>query len=220
MAPKAQRAPTRPYRGMTAEERVAQRRERLLHAGLQVYGSVGYTAAGVKDVCREAGLTDRYFYESFNDSAELLTAIFDRQTSQLLEVVQAAVATAPRDPEAQARAAIEGFVRALADNPGATRVIFVDSTAAGAEVERHVRARLRDFSRVVAATARPYFSTSVSDRLLEIGALSLVGAIERVMIEWADGGLEATVDELVAHFVELFLAAGASAGKGWSGSQR
>jgi hypothetical protein len=45
-----------------------------------------------------------------------------------------------------------------------------------------------------------------------MGALSLVGAIERVIIEWHDGQLDATIDEIVDYLVQLFLAAGATAG--------
>lgn len=215
MPPKPQRAPTRAYRGMSAEDRIAARRERLLQAALEVYGTRGYTSAGVKDICREAGLTDRYFYESFEDSAELLTAVFDLATSRLLADVQAALAQAPPGPAERAGAAIDAFVRALAANPGTARVIFVESAAAGAEVERHVRGVLRQFAEVVAVAARPYVAAEISDRMVEVGALSLVGAIERVMIEWSDGALEATIDELVAHFVGLFLAAGAASGRSW-----
>jgi hypothetical protein len=45
-----------------------------------------------------------------------------------------------------------------------------------------------------------------------MGALSLVGAIEAVIIEWQDGHLEATIDEVIEHLVRLFLLAGTSAG--------
>jgi hypothetical protein len=50
------------------------------------------------------------------------------------------------------------------------------------------------------------------EQTLRMGALSLVGAIERVMIEWQDGQLEATIDEVIDHLVQLFLIAAASAG--------
>jgi AcrR family transcriptional regulator len=205
------KSPVRSYGGVSATERVADRQERLLDAALELYGTRGFAATGVKDVCRQAGLTDRYFYESFRDSGELFTAIFDRATRDLLALVAREVSRVPPEPEVQVRAAIESFVRALADDARKARVIFVESAAVGAEADRHIRASLRQFAGLVAATARPHLP-EMPQRALEMGALSLVGAIERVIIEWQDGHLDATIDEVIDHLVQLFLIAAASAG--------
>jgi AcrR family transcriptional regulator len=205
------KSPVRSYGGVSATDRVAARRERLLDAALELYGTRGFAATGVKDVCREAGLTDRYFYESFRHSGELFTAVFDRATSGLLVLVAQKVSEVPPEPEAQVRAAIETFVRALADDPIKARVIFVESAAVGAEVDHHMRASLRQFAALVAATARPHLP-DMPERTLELGALALVGAIDRVIIEWQDGHLDATIDEVIDHLVQLFVIAAASVG--------
>ena len=166
----------------------------------------------MKDVCRAAGLTDRYFYESFRDGGELYAAALDRTTEELLALVARRVAEAPAEPDAQARAAIDAFVRALAEDPRKARLIFADAAAADVEVERHMRATLRRFAALVADTARPHLPGAVPERALAIGALSLVGAIDRVMTEWQDGQLDATIEEIVEHLVGLFAAVGGSVG--------
>jgi AcrR family transcriptional regulator len=201
----------RTYGGVSALERVAARRERLLDAALELYGTHGYAATGVKDICQEAALTDRYFYESFASASELFTATFDRTTSELLLLVAHGVGQVAPDPDAQARAAIEVFVRALAEDPRKARLLFVEPASAGPEVERHVRATVRQFAALVAETARPHLPAGVSDMQLKMGALSLVGAIALVVVEWQAGEITASVDELIDHFVDLFLAAGAYA---------
>src|SRR5437879_9358777 len=129
MAATNSRAPVRRYGGVSAADRVAARREKLLDAALELYGTRGFAATGVKEVCRQAGLTDRYFYESFRDSGELFTAVFDRATSDLFALVAQKVSEVPPEPEAQVQAAIETFVRALADDPRKARVIFGESTS-------------------------------------------------------------------------------------------
>jgi AcrR family transcriptional regulator len=206
------KTPARSYGGVSASDRIAARRERLLDAALELYGTRGYVATGVKDVCREAGLTDRYFYESFRNSEELFTAVFDRATDDLLRLVAQRVAEVAPRPEAQVRAAIETFVRALAGDPRKARLIFVETASVGAEVERHMRATLRRFAALVADTARPHVPARMPERVLKMGALSLVGAIEQVMIEWQDGELDATIDQVIDYLVQLFLVAGASVG--------
>src|SRR5437667_11592958 len=79
--------PARRYRGAEAEERRAQRRAQLVAAAVQVYGERGYRNATVKAVCEAAGLTERYFYESFANSEALLLASFQTVTHRLLQAL-------------------------------------------------------------------------------------------------------------------------------------
>jgi AcrR family transcriptional regulator len=196
---------TRPYGGVSAAERVAARRERLLEAGLELFGSRGFESTGVKELCREARLTDRYFYESFRDGRALFVAVFDRVTDELFtEVAQAVAAVEPR-PEPQLRAAISTFVRALADDPRRARIVFSEAGGAGPQVEQHLRGTLRRFTDLVAATARQHLPGDVPDARVEVLALALVGTLERVVIEWHDGRLDLDVDGIVDEVTELFV---------------
>jgi AcrR family transcriptional regulator len=192
---------------VSADQRVAKRRDRLLVAALEEFGTRGVLSTGVKDVCRRAGLTDRYFYESFHDSGELFTAVFDRVTAQLFEIVVNALGEAPATVEAQARAVIEAYVRALADDPRLARVVFVEAPSAGPEVEAHMRATLRQFAQLVTVAARPYLPSEMPDAVVRFGAISLVGAIERLMIEWQDGELDLSIEQIIEYLVGMLLAA-------------
>ncbi len=49
------------YRGISPSERRAQRRERLLEAGLQLFGTDGYADSSIRAVCTQASLNSRYF---------------------------------------------------------------------------------------------------------------------------------------------------------------
>ena len=202
-------APPRSYGGVSGADRVAARRARLVDAAVELYGTRGYAATGVKDICRTAGLTDRYFYESFPTQGDLFIAAFRHVTGTLLEQVAAAVAAAPPAPEVQARAAIESFVRALVADRRIARVLFLEAAAVGGDVEREVRASVRRFADLIATTARPYLP-DVPDHLVTMGALSLVGAIQYVLTEWLDGHLEAGVDEMTEYFVDMLLTAAAA----------
>jgi AcrR family transcriptional regulator len=196
---------TRPYGGVSATERVAARRERLLEAGLELFGTRGFESTGVKELCREAGLTDRYFYESFRDGRALFTAVFDRVTDELFTGVAEAVVAVDPAPETQLRAAVETFVRALADDPRRARIVFSEAGGAGPEVEQHLRLTLRRFTDLVAATARQHLPASFPEARLEVLALSLVGTLERVVVEWQDGRLDLGIDEIVDEVTALFL---------------
>lgn len=204
--------PVRPYAGVGAEQRVAERRERLLEAALEEFGTRGVLSTGVKDVCRRAGLTDRYFYESFGDRGQLFIAVFDRATAHLFEVVVDALGVAPSTVEAQARAVIEAYVRALADDPRLARVVFVDAPSAGPEIELHMRATLRRFAELAVVSARPHLPASMPEEVVRFGAIAAVGAIERLMIEWQDGELDLSIEQIIDYLVEMLIAARSIAG--------
>ena len=64
---------TMPFKGISAEDRRHERRVRLVEAAFEIAGTEGAGALGVGRVCLAAGLTKRYFYESFATLAELQT---------------------------------------------------------------------------------------------------------------------------------------------------
>jgi AcrR family transcriptional regulator len=206
--------PVRSYGGVSATERVALRRAALLDAGLELFGTEGYARTRVKDLCRQAGLTDRYFYESFAGTDDLFLAVFDRIIDELFTAVAEAVADADPRLVPQLRAGIGTFVHALADDPRKLRVVFTEAAGAGHGAEGHMRASLRRFSGLVADTARRELTVSLPEPMPQVLALSLVGTLERLIVEWQDGELELSVDGLVEHAVVLFrtLLAAAEAG--------
>lgn len=200
----ATKVPQRTYGGVSADDRIAARRAKLLDAGLELFGTRGFATTGVKDICRQAGLTDRYFYESFNDGGELFLAVFDRLTDELFRAVAAAVAESGGDPERELRTAIGTFVHALAADSRKPRVLFTEAAAAGADAAAHMRTTLRRFAALVAATARRHVPPERPDEEVQLIALSLVGLLERVITEREDGALDIPLDRLVDRTVALY----------------
>src|SRR5690349_7041710 len=81
----------RPYGGVSAEDRVAARRTRLLDATLQIVGDHGVAAVTVDLICSEAQLGKRYFYESFADRDTLLVALADVLYAELRAAMEVAM---------------------------------------------------------------------------------------------------------------------------------
>lgn len=193
---------TRSYGGVSAADRVADRRRRLMDAALELFATEGYTATGVKDVCRAAGVTDRYFYESFSDRKELFLAVFDDSVDRLFTAVATAVAAAGPDPTAQLRAAIGTFLRAVTQDARTPRLVFSEPAAVGPEAEQRMRLTLRRFARLASATAEAHVP---GDPRVPLIGLALVGTLERVVVEWQDGELHAPIDDVIDGCTELFI---------------
>ncbi|WP_123026839.1 TetR/AcrR family transcriptional regulator [Mycolicibacterium stellerae] len=116
-------AQVRPYRGIEAAERLDERRRRLVEAGLDLLGGdSAETDLTVRAVCSRAGLTARYFYESFTDKDEFVVAVFDAAVADVAATTQAAVAASP--PAGQGRAGIANLVRIVSTDSRMGRVLF------------------------------------------------------------------------------------------------
>jgi AcrR family transcriptional regulator len=202
---------TRSYRGASGAERAADRRARLLAAGLDLLGTEGLAATTMTAVCARAGLTERYFYESFPNRDGLLLAVFDEVVEELQRVVLVAVEGAPNDARAKARAAIAAFVELLTDDPRKGRIAVIEAVGSEPIARRRLEA-LRRFAALIADQAREFYAPPRSaDRVVELTAFMLVGGLAETLIAWFDGSLEGTREELIEHCTDLYVATGEAA---------
>lgn len=199
------------YGGVTAEDRRAGRRERLLDAALDLLGTDGASAATVRGVCAAAGLTPRYFYESFSSIDELLVAVFDRIAAEALPVALAAADAAPHDARAKARAALGAFAEHLLTDQRRARVAFVEALGSEALMRRRLDA-LRGLAALLADRGREFYGAQPgTERLVDTTAYLLVGGVVELFVAYIEGDLEAPLDELLDDLTELFVAVGEAA---------
>src|SRR5438067_1452042 len=76
---------TRTYGGVGAVERRAERRTRFIEAAIVTFGQHGFSKTTTRSLCAEAGLTQRYFYESF-ESVEELFEVVAKKLGEDLEI--------------------------------------------------------------------------------------------------------------------------------------
>jgi AcrR family transcriptional regulator len=204
-------AGARVYGGVSAEDRRARRREQLLDAGLELVGTEGYARTTMTAVCAKAGLTERYFYESFADREALLLAVFDRITAEATAAVLAAVEVSPREARARTRAAIAAFVELMTDDPRKGRVAFGEGMGNAALMARRFEA-IRAFAALLADQARDFYGVEgEGDQLLELTSFLLVGGLAETLIAWLGGELSIPRDRLIEDCADLFVATGESA---------
>jgi len=197
----------RRYGGRDAAQRQQERRTRLIQAGLDLFGTAGYASASVKQVCAHAGLTERYFYESFRDREDLLTGVYNELITTIsAETAQAAAAVAP-DVDAQLRAGLEVFIRTLAGDARKARLVLIEVVGASPRLEVRRREVLHEFAAMVAAVVAPPSDPEASSNRLTMTAMSLVGGVNELLVDWTLGHQNATVEELIALCHTLYIAA-------------
>lgn len=115
----------RTYRGLSQQERQDRRRAALLEAALDAV-SDPEVEVSVRAICAKAGLTPRYFYESFSGLDALLQSLVDLIAGEILEAGAAAVLEVfDRDLREQCRAAFAGAFAVLKADPRRAQALLV-----------------------------------------------------------------------------------------------
>lgn len=203
---KAGSPPGRLYKGLTPHERRAQRRERLLEAGLDLLGTEGWQATTVTAVCKRARLTPRYFYESFRDRDELLLAIFDGIAEETTQEMLLAVTSASQDMRSIVRAMMAAFVKVVTDDPRKGRVTCVEALGSEALMRRRLE-RLRVYAELVSNQARVIYGVPAGEAgALDLASLFVAGGLIDIMMEWVDGRIEVSAEDLIESYANLSVA--------------
>lgn len=193
-------------RGRTLAERRRERREALLAAALEVFGTKGYAASSVEEVCRRAYVSTRNFYEEFANREALLAAVGELVTEQVYRALtDVEVEPGPDLLLRRTRVRISALVHALLDDPRVARVAMVETVGVNPANE----ARRRRAHRLYAEWLAGYLSEEleakgIDARRRQAFALALVGAVSELIGDWVvhpEG--RSTVDELIDVIVDL-----------------
>ncbi len=152
-------------------------------------------------------MNERYFYESFATSEDVLLAVFDEVMAELTGVIVAAIAAAPDETRAKARAAISAAVQLLTDDPRKTRIVFVEPLAVPALNSRRAEVG-RSFGALIVAQAHEFYGPETALRIGTWGdfaAAYLLGGLAETMTAWVRGDLGISREELIERSTDLFV---------------
>jgi AcrR family transcriptional regulator/DNA-binding MarR family transcriptional regulator len=157
----------------------AVQRSRLLSAMFEVSAERGVAQVTVSDIVARAGVSRRTFYELFSDCGDCLLAAFDDAADAASERVIDAYRSCP--PQARwhvrIRAALEGLLAFLDDEPRMARLLIVESLAAGPALSER---RCRALEPAVAELCRQSHN-SPGSIATELTAEAIVGAVLSVL---------------------------------------
>jgi AcrR family transcriptional regulator len=191
----------RAYAGLSHEERVAQRRARFVQAGIACFGRLGYHASTVRAICAEAGLTDRYFYESFRGTEDLLAAAFTELAQALLQTLLAAIAEAGEAPQAGIDACLQRYFAFMRD-PLAARVLLMEVLGVSPTVDALYQRTNGEFAKrilvpwIEAAGQGGPPRARGDDRVLSI---ALAGAVTSAATLWVLSSYRQPAGQMVAN---------------------
>ena len=197
----------RQFKGLSMAERQQARREKLIEAGIEAYGRHGFFSVTVKDICNEAKLTERYFYESFKKSEHLFQTIFLKLIDELQQNVMQAMMQASTDPKKMIEAGLTALLTTLRDNPRMARIIYIDAMLVQ---ELHNQATIHEtmsrFDRMIHAFVMlmmPHIDRS--EREISLVATGLNGYVTQIAIRWVVSGFKQSMQEVLSSCSIVFL---------------
>jgi AcrR family transcriptional regulator len=187
---------TMPFKGISADDRRIDRRNRVVEAAYEIAGTEGASALGVGRVCQAAGLTKRYFYESFASLTELESAVVDHAIAVMSERVDPFRPTGPSGPPQRWLAA---FVGALVDDQRLARVLLAETHGGVLSPFRH---QIID---VAVAGMAPSGSDLQEHLRARLVAYAQIGVLSELCLAWHQGQLAIDRAVLVDVLADLFV---------------
>ncbi|MHA7178289.1 TetR/AcrR family transcriptional regulator [Arthrobacter sp. Sr24] len=134
------------YSGLLSSERAQERYVKFIDAGIEVFGTMGYSGAKIKTLCQRAGLSERYFYESFDSREHLLTCVYETVSANLMQQVTAALSDTSVKAEDAIRAALATVVNFMLSDPRHAQVILVEIVGISDELEAKRHQAMTNFA--------------------------------------------------------------------------
>ncbi|MGX6602955.1 TetR/AcrR family transcriptional regulator [Micromonosporaceae bacterium Da 78-11] len=187
------------YGGRSREERAGDRRDRIVAAALHLFGTRDYDAVTVADVCADAKVSKRYFYEHFTDREDLLLAVHREQNDWLLGGVAQAAPTQPASMAELLRPTMRTLVALLREHPERARVIYVNAP----RMETRRRGLLRKDAELFGRLIRRAMGRPKDKLRYERTLLALVAGVTEIIIDWLSRGMTDDPELLAEHLTWL-----------------
>lgn len=195
----------RRYGGLDPAERVRQRRVAILDAATDLFAGSGYRNTSVKQICDRAGLTQRYFYESFADKEAALMAVYDEIVGQMRADTLAAIeAAATDDLDVVIERGLSAFVGFLTTDTRRAQIVLIEVVGVSPNLETRRHAVLHDFADLVTNVWLGRSEPTSQHRLI---AVALVGGVNHLLVDWLLSGQTQQPTELTQTCVTLFAGA-------------
>ncbi|MBW8706481.1 HTH-type transcriptional regulator RutR [Streptomyces sp. MBT84] len=191
----------RTYGGLTAEERRSARRRRIMDSALELFATQGYPHTSIRSVLRHSGVQERYFTESFPSLDALMAAVLrEIQEDEAVRCRRALDEGGTR--RERARRMLDVLTHAVIDDPRKGRVKLIESLSAGPLAARERRRGLRHIasqveSLLLADRHDPRIDTTAM-------AMAVVGGVNQILLNWADGILHTSREDVVQQSLYFF----------------
>lgn len=193
---------------MAHAQRSDERRARLLEAALHLFAQQGYAKTPIEQLCAEARVTARHFYELFESREALLAALYGRIADELRAAMLAALAAPAATADVQIAAAVRAMIHHYLDDARRARIGVLEVVGVSPAMETRRRGVIHELAALVeshlgALAARGQLPL----RNYHLASVAMVGGVNELLAEWltvpSPPGIATLVDEISLLFRAL-----------------
>lgn len=200
-------AARRVYGGIAAEQRVQERRERLLGTALELFATQGYQNTPIEQLCTEARVTTRHFYEAFAGREAVLLALYEKLIREAQAAVRAELQRPGLDLSERIPRVMHAFVETYCSDRRRAQIGVLEVVGVSPVVERRRREVIREFAQVLEGYADSLAAQGLlPQRDFHPVSLALVGGINELLAEWLMSGHPAGLRKLQDEISEVMQA--------------
>ena len=198
----------RVYGKKNADERVLERRERLLDAALELFSKQGYANTTIEALCAESKGTTRHFYQLFDGREALLLALYNQMIEELELGLLTAMMTEYQTLNERMEVLIQALVHHYLKDTRRAQIGVIEVVGASELIER----RRREVIYKIASHVETFMDALVIQKQLPKRnyhwlAIAIVGGINELMADWLVNralSLEQLMEEMIFAFNTLF----------------
>jgi len=193
------------YAGQDHAERVALRRQRLIEAGIEQFGTLGYHATTMRTLTAASGLTNRYFYESFESLEDLLVACYSHLMDSYRERLEQILDAAPPALESRLEHGLRAFFEEMR-NPQFARITQVEVLGVSPKVDALYGRYMREFGLLtLRAMSSEEGMRSLGKRDADILAVTLAGALSAAAAYWMRTQYRDPIGRMIANTAKVLM---------------
>ena len=189
----------RMYSGVPQEERARLRRERLIEAGIDVFGRLGFAQATMRDICAQARLSERYFYESFRNTQDVFDTVCKQLIQALMDTIRTAITQAPLNERALLESGLRAFLQFMKDDPRRVQIVLIDCVWMENVKMRDGRSELLTYQHVIQTLMQGFYPQLSAEIDVKLAASGLVGTAIHTAIAWSHEGFKADLESVLKH---------------------
>jgi AcrR family transcriptional regulator len=198
---------TRAYRGASAEVREAERRERLLSTALTLFAEQGYARTPIEQLCAEAKVTARHFYQLFGSREGLLQRLYAQLMADLGSALLGALSPSKATISEQLPLAVRALVEHYLTDSRRARVGVLEVVGVSPEMERLRRTAIHDMAKLIALYMNQLAAQGdLPVRNYHLTSIAIVGGINELMADWLTIAEPHSVTELSAEITDFLTA--------------
>src|SRR5690606_22912584 len=190
---------SRTYSGVPAEERTRLRRARLIEAATEAFGRVGYAQATMRNICVEARLAERYFYESFDSIKTIFETVCRIQIDQLIQRVGEALSSAPVIDRNFVESGLRAFLEFVREDPRRVQIVLIDGVWMDQLRVREGQSELVGYGRVIRDLAQGFHPDLAREINVGMAASGLIGMAIHTAIDWARTDFQLSLEDVLKH---------------------